>query len=365
LSLNDLEVKIRKYLENLLKKEINIEYLGPIKKGEKTDEGLKEFGYGKTILIEFKVNGQKKSYVMSSMTKNIFGHEHFSDRAQSLLLAHSNFNNLTKHVKSIDVGVYTNSGDLKSIGDSEEFFIITEKIEGNEYFLDLERIKNDGYLKEIDKRRAIALAEYLAEIHSLKNNEKSLYTRRIRELIGHGECFMGLADSYPEKIDFTDYDELKEIEKKCIEWRYKIKNKIERLCQVHGDYHPWNILFREGTDFTVIDRSRGEWGEAADDIASMSINYLFYSLQTHGEIKGPFLELFNIFWETYLNKTNDKEILSVIAPFYAWRSLVIASPIWYPKLEKRIRRKIFNFTHNVLDIKKLDLKNVPKMFEEK
>ncbi|MHA1410009.1 MAG: phosphotransferase family protein [Candidatus Odinarchaeia archaeon] len=361
---NNLRLKIKRYLEELYGAEVNITYLGPIKKDQEYDEGLKEFGYGQTILIEFNVNGVAKSYVMSSMTKNIFGHEHFSDRAQSLLLAHSTFNKLPRHVSSIDVGVYTERGSLKSVGDAKEFFIITEKVDGEEYFLDLERIKNEGNLTELDVNRANTLAEYLVDIHSVKNDEKSLYTRRIRELIGHGECLMGLTDSYPEKLDFTDYNELKEIEKKCVDWRYKIKNRTERLCQVHGDFHPWNILFRDGTDFTVLDRSRGEWGEAADDVASMTINYLFYALQKHGKIEGVFYRLFKIFWETYLSKSNDEEILSVIAPFYAWRCLVIASPIWYPKLDRNIRRKIFNFMHNVLDQEVFNIDSTPKMFEE-
>ena len=33
-----------------------------------------------------------------------------------------------------------------------------------------------------------------------------------------------------------------------------------------------DVMFREGTDFTVLDRSRGEWGEAADDVSAMTIN---------------------------------------------------------------------------------------------
>jgi hypothetical protein len=48
------------------------------------------------------------------------------------------------------------------------------------------------------------------------------------------------------------------------------------------------VLFREGVDFTVLDRSRGEWGEPADDVTAMTINYIFYSLQKYGELAGVF-----------------------------------------------------------------------------
>jgi aminoglycoside phosphotransferase (APT) family kinase protein len=32
---------------------------------------------------------------------------------------------------------------------------------------------------------------------------------------------------------------------------------------VHGDFHPWNILFRAAVDFSVLDRSHGEYGDPA------------------------------------------------------------------------------------------------------
>jgi len=181
--------------------------------------------------------------------------------------------------------------------------------------------------------------------------------------MGDGEQLMGLIDSYRGDEDFLEPNELFKIEKKCLEWRWKIRDKGYRLCRVHGDFHPWNVKFRGGTDFTVLDRSRGEWGEAADDISSMTINYLFFSLIYRKAIHPTFKKLWNLFIENYLNKTGDDELLKVIQPFYAWRGLVLASPIWYPNLKYEIRRMIFNFIHNVLDTEYFDYKNVDKYFK--
>jgi hypothetical protein len=75
------------------------------------------------------------------------------------------------------------------------------------------------------------------------------------------------------------------------------------------------------------------------------------------------LQLFKFFWEKYLKKTGDEEVFSIIAPFYAWRALVLASPLWYPDLRREIRRKLFNFIHNILSSKKLELNKISKMFE--
>lgn len=313
------------------------------------EDGIKGFGYGKPYLIEFLASGKTSSIVLSSMrVQRGFGHDHFSDRAQILIWQNSVFNKLPRHVRSIDVGYFTREGELFSSGKAEEYFILMEKIEGKEYFLDLERIKKDGELKSIDRDRSIALSSYLAEIHANKHDDRELYLRKIRDTVGHGECIMGLTDSYPDNLDFVNWDELREIEKKCVEWRYKIKGKVYRLCMTHGDFHPWNIMFREGMDFTVLDRSRGEWGEAADDVSSITINYIFYSLQKYGELAGPFHELYELFFNNYLERTGDYELLKVIQPFYVFRSLVVASPVWYPNLEPGVRKKIFNFINNVL-----------------
>jgi aminoglycoside phosphotransferase family enzyme len=120
------------------------------------------------------------------------------------------------------------------------------------------------------------------------------------------------------------------------------------LSQVHGDFHPWNILFREGTEFQVIDRSRGEWGDPADDVTCLTMNYLFFSLQRSGRLEGNFESLFMRFWERYLEKSGDTEILRVTAPFFAFRGLVMAHPVWYPTLPDSVRQQLFRFMRAVL-----------------
>lgn len=316
--------------------------------GGKEPADMKGFGYGKPLLVRFLIQGKPEMVVLETLAENCFGHDHFSDRAQNLLWANSVYNKMPKHVRSLDVGAITSTGSLLSAGSAEEFFLLTQFVEGETYFKDLEKIHRSGEVNEVDEQRAKALSLFLVEIHKTKLNAPHLYTRRIRDLIGHGECIMGLIDNYPSD-DKAIYNLLQPIEEKCVEWRWKIKGMKHRLCQVHGDFHPWNILFRENTHFTVLDRSRGEWGEPADDVASMLINYLFLSLQKSGSFNGPFQILFNTFWNTYMNATGDTEMTKVIQPFLAWRGLVIANPIWYPALSQDMRFTIFQFIQNVLN----------------
>jgi len=348
------------YLRKLFNKNIKVIGIGEL--GEKLElvKDLKQFGYGKPYLIRFKVNEETKELVLSTIKPSIFDHQHFSDRAKILLWQHEAFNKLPRHVKSIDVGAFTIDGNMLSLGKCKEFFILMEKVEGTLYHVDLDRIKKEKKLHNLDLRRCRALASYLAEIHKVKGEDPSLYLRKIRELIGHGECIMGLIDSYPKEAEYISEDYFINLEKKCIDWRWKLKKKTHRLSQVHGDYHPWNIVFHENINFTLLDRSRGEWGEPADDVTALTINYIFYSLQTYGDLRGPFLELFKVFWDTYLNLTEDYEILEVVQPFYAWRGLVVASPLWYPTLPLDVRIKLLSFVKNVLEVEHFDINNVNK-----
>jgi hypothetical protein len=355
---------VEAYLRSLAGEKAELVGMSTLGDTTPTTEDVKGFGYGSPVLLEYRLGGRSKSAVLSTMrVQEGFGHDHFSDRAQVLLWQHSTFGKLPTHARSIDVGYFDSKGHLSSCGEASEFFILMEKIEGREYFFDLERVKEDG-ATDLDMRRAEVLSTYLAEIHDKTKESLALYRRKIRDTVGHGECIMGILDDYPTQPDFLDPGELATIEKKCVDWRWRLREKTGRLCQVHGDFHPWNVMFRSGTDFSVLDRSRGEWGEAADDITAMTTNYIFYSVQKSLRLEGGLKDLFELFFENYLDRTGDEELLSVIAPFFAFRMMVVASPTWYPLLSGDVRRNLFNFLENVLDSEEFDYKKVNSYLEK-
>lgn len=342
---------VQSYLEGLFGHGVRLVSVGGIPTTGEKDE-LKGFGYGEPVLVEYELDGAvEKAVLGSARTDGGFGHDFLADKAHGVVLAHETFNKLPKHIQTYDAGAITRDGELISFGEAENFFIFDKFVGGTEYFRDLERIKTSGELTDLDTARTKTLAGYLADIHAKKSNNPGLYIRRIRDLIGHGECIMGLIDSYPADWAFPYAGALKDIEMKCVDWRWKLRGRENRLCVEHGDFHPWNILFMDdkSTDFMVLDRSRGEYGEAADDVAGLSINYIFYALQHTGSFEGPFKELYLRFMNAYLEKTGDAGLMSVIQPFYAWRGLVVASPIWYPNLADDIRRQLFKFINNVLN----------------
>ena len=316
-------------------------------------QGDKGYGYGLPLRIDYVLEGAPRSAVLETVRPGPFGHEHMADRAQLLLWAHRAFAALPRHVPSIDVGAVRDDGALVPLGSAQELFMLVPFVEGREYAADLLRLRGVGTLAELDLARADALCDFLVGIHALRGPDPGLYVRRVRELVGHGECIFGIADSYPQRGPVAP-ELIQEIERRCLAWRWKLKQRTHRLRQVHGDFHPWNILFREGADFTVLDRSRGEWGDPADDLSCLTLNYLFFSLQRSGRLEGGFETLWRRFWERYLERSGDRELLEVVAPFFAFRGLVMASPVWYPALHEAVRRKLLRFVLGVLEADRFD-----------
>ena len=341
---------VQAYLRTVLGRPIGAVRVTPLGGGRQGDKG---YGYGVPLRVDYEADGAPARAVIESVRPGPFGHEHMADRARDLLWANDAFRRLPRHVRPLDVGAVRTTGDLVPLGNAEELFMLAEFIDGREYADDLIRLRAGEALRPLDGERAAALCDYLVAIHAVKRNEPDLYLRRVRELVGHGECIFGVADSYPAGGPVS-FDLLCEIEQRCVAWRWRLRAKAGRLAQVHGDFHPWNILFRESADFSVLDRSRGEWGEPADDVTCLALNYLFFSLQRSGRLEGGLRELWTSFWDRYLERSGDREVLDVAAPFIAFRALVMANPLWYPKLAAGVRETLLRLVINVLDAERFE-----------
>jgi thiamine kinase-like enzyme len=311
-------------------------------------ENTNEFENGKPLLVEVQVAGEPDQLVLSTVRPDKFAHQRRADRAGSILQDYDTFNKLPQHVPSLGVGAFTEGGNLLSLAKASEFFLVTHYASGRKFVYDLKKLLGGAELIPEDKTRVLALSEYLVKIHSQKHKNPALYHHYIRQLLGDGDGIFGLTDSYPSNFSIAPPSRLQRIERTLVDWRWRLKDRTDRLSQIHGDYHPRNILFQKDGRFFVLDRSRGEWGEPAVDVSAMTINFIFFSLQRYGTFRGTFKVLFDIFWEHYLQNTHDVEISNVIQPFYARHALFLAHPSKYPNVDNKTRQLLFNFIESVL-----------------
>ena len=311
---------------------------------------------GSGFLVEMKTGDGIRSYVVKALLPKHFGHDYPSDRAAVFLLDLDEYKTLPRHVKAVDVLSEMEDGSIKSIGGGKEYYLFMERGAGRHYFHDLSALSQKKRLDLSDIERIRAMTSYLAEIHSVKKASKTLYWRKLRDTVGHGECLMGVFDIYPDGT--LSYDETTAIIKKSVDWIYRLKPYHNRLSQIHGDFHPGNIWFKDDSDFILLDRSRGPWGEPADDITALTINYIFFSVKKYEDISGPYLEGLNLFFEEYIKLTGDRQLLEVVAPFFAFRGVVVANPVFYPELTSKQRGLLFSFVRNVLDADRFELQRV-------
>lgn len=341
------ETAIKAYLLNTFKDIIDVDI-------RKLGSGVQGSGF----LIEMRTSAGNRSYVIKALIPEGLGHDYPSDRASVFLLDLDEYGNLPKHVKAVDVLSEMSDGSVKSVGGGKEYYLLMEKAEGEHYFTDLAEFSRKDHLDEKDINKIRAMTSYLAEIHAIKKDSKTLYWRKLRDTVGHGECLMGVFDTYPDGT--ISYEEMADIIKKSVDWYARLKPGHERLSQIHGDFHPGNIWFTSptpplgkggsgGIDFILLDRSRGPWGEPADDITALAINYIFFSVENFSDVRGAYLEGLHLFFDEYITASGDTKITEVVAPFFAFRGAVVANPVFYPGLTSDQRKLIFNFVHNVLD----------------
>jgi hypothetical protein len=324
---------------------------------EKLGSGWHGTGYK----VKFEVRSAKsevKEIVLRTLMPEGFSHDFIADRAKVFVTQHEMAQNIPGHVRSYDVSGYTKSNELISIGDAVEFFQAVEVAEGCSYGADFQRIKDSGILQKDDLRKAKLLGEYLAKLHSktfkgTKEAEVSIRRRHSRDAIGHGEMMMGVIDTYPAGFTFISKDDLTEMICKAVRYRESVKDIEYKPCRIHGDFHPGNIIF-EGVRIKLLDSSRELWGDPADDVVSLALNYIWFAVMQSGSFSGPFSMLFKAFWSAYFKNTEHKHISRTFGVHLAFRSVVVAHPVFYGAQTDATRKKIMKLTAKVLTSNSFD-----------
>ena len=313
----------------------------------------KAAGYGEPVRVVLAdARGDRLELVWRTASANEFGHDRRADRAAEALLAFDDFAHIPDHIQAVDVGAIRATGELVSLRDTGEHYLITTYARGSIYADDLRRIAatgpTDGDLARVD-----ALARYLGRLHA-PIAAPHAYRRAVRDLVGAGEGIYGIVDGYPGDAPAAPPARLRALEARCADWRWRLRDREARLTRTHGDFHPFNVVFREGTAFALLDASRGTCGEPADDVTAMTVNYLLFALDTDGAWARGLGGLWHRFWATYEATRPDPELRSVAPPWFAWRVLVVCNPHFYPRMTARARDTLLGLAETVLDAGHLD-----------
>ncbi len=349
---------ILRYLRARGYPEAEISSIAPL--GQDVDGELKGYGYGQPLCVSFSepgsdgAEGNRIPYklVFRTMSADPFNHSRRSDRAEQMLLSFDTFNTIPKHVRALDIGAFREDGELWSVPDGE-FFLVTNYIEGTMYADDLRKLVGIAKAPEEDIRRAKSLARYLADLHSQKHDPRH-YSRELRDTVGGGEGIFGLCDSYPENHAVATPERLQRIQELAVGWRWRLRKFKQRCARTHGDFHPFNILCKGNGDFAILDCSRGGSGEPADDLCALTVNYLFFALNKQNKFDGALRELWTVHWDEYIEATQDRDILGVVPLYFAWRTLVVSSPLWYPGLSDGLRDRLLHFAERLLEGQEFD-----------
>ena len=321
-------------------------------------------GLGYRIDYRSRTRNRDERIVLTTLKPSDLGNDYPSDRARSHLLASTCYSDLPGHLRCMDVVTFDGT-DLFSVKKSKEIFLVMEDARGKDYFNDFNKIMNRGSLQEDDRRKADKLSTYLTDIHKKKytgDNSPSLYRRRIREAIGHGSGLMGFLDAISARGHIPWEDAVVIVQKAVSHWD-RLKDDHRRLCQVHGDFIPNNIRF-QGDDPVLMNRSRGIWGEPAEDVFSLLIYYIFYALIEHGEFRGSFAELFTRIYDRYLNRSWDMDVLKAAPLFSVVKIPYLLNPDFFPTVDGTTRNKLILFSKNVLSEDQFDAKRMDKYLQE-
>jgi Ser/Thr protein kinase RdoA (MazF antagonist) len=213
--------------------------------------------------------------------------------------------------------------------------LLEPAVAGEPYWRRLARLAEGGETAAL--RDARLLAEHLADLHRpLAGGTAPRYRRAVRD---------GLMNAAFRLIDAGDafwysWPALRaEVEHAFLDWRLRLGDHHRRLKVTHNDFHPWN-LFLDGDRVNLIGARAPGFGDAANDVAALAVNYVWFGYLRDGDFTGVYRAAYEVFCGHYVALTGDRQLASVLPPFFAMRLLVLLSPLYYPDKEASVERQL-------------------------
>jgi aminoglycoside phosphotransferase (APT) family kinase protein len=306
-------------------------------------------GISNLLRLEVRVGAEKKLLILRRPASTVYSTEQPSDRASAVIQAYATYNRIPRHPRSLDVAVIHADGSLGRVPGSCEFVLLQEYVDGELYFPSLMQSLERNEVSELEERRAVALAEYLAELHSQRNDDIRIYRRALRDLVAGGVGVMGVLGGYSKELRDAHHDRLSGILKDFIALAWDLDRYPNRLCRIHGDFHPLNILFGKETQFSVIDAYGPGWGDAAFDVGTMLMNYYALHNEKGGLGTPAGRQLAERFLSAYVDRCDDPEGLYRVLPLPLARgALIMATTYFFPHRPEVERDRLIRLAGDIL-----------------
>lgn len=307
-------------------------------------------------------NGTRKQIVLRQLNPGEYGLEQPEDRARHILYLARTAAQVPGYAELLDFGVFDATGRLHSLSGCGEFYVLEEFVEGRRYGEEFDTLRSACAASDRDRDVARSLADYLAALHRIDGHEdRTLYRRALRDLVGGGEGVMGLIDGYPPAFADRHSDLLQQLELACVAGVQRLRGTTRKVRATHGDFHPWNILLDTDGDIRTIDKSRADPNDPAVDVGSMLMNYLMLAFWQcwHGGAQRSLttpagIVLARDFLTRYRNASDDEGIARALPVYTAMRSAAVASPVFYPDMPEKLRTNVFSFATELAVLPEID-----------
>jgi len=289
-------------------------------------------------------DARRRSVIVRSPVSMADGDQHVANRLRHALWQFEAFNRLPHHARAYAVGALGADGRHVDLGGVRDPFILEEDVPGRDLMSDLW----DGTVADDRVRRELlACARLLREVHRRELPDGADYRRSLRE---YTVRYCRLLDTFAEGSAFVARHG-EAVTRSAMRWYWRLRGRRERLCVIHGDFHPGNILFRDG-DICVIDRKHLEFGDPNEDVAPLVVNLLVAALARHGRLTEVHVAQLRDFFAEYLRGGVNADYAEFFPPFVLTRLLVLANPDWYA-LEGGVRERIWGFAAEVCELDRL------------
>lgn len=234
-----------------------------------------------------------------------------------------------------------------------------EPLRTQPYEEDLWEMRGLDRARPLDLDRARSVAEKLADLHAEPCSPSS-YRPGLTRVLAAKDGVARIADRLAERQAVLHHERLELIEIATVCWRWKLAPRRHRARQVHGAVKPANVFFR-GDNCALLDTLPLR-GEAAEDVAKLTVHYICQAVAHRGRFVGALRECWYAFWDTYLGNTRDKEILEVIPPFYAREVLdLVAQNAPFPR-RSDVQDDLIRFAETLLGDRCFTLENAERFF---